>query len=391
MHVRANDYDCRGGDVVEQVPFIDLKSQYNAYRKEIDAAISRVVESAGFVQGPEVASLESELAAYTGVAYCITCASGTDALYIALRALDIGPGDEVITTGFSFFATAAAISLVGATPVFVDIDEETCNIDPARVPVAITPRTRAILAVGLYGQTPDMDALSGIARQHGLVLVEDAAQSFGATSSGRRSGSLATIGCTSFYPAKPLGSYGEGGALFTDDEKLATRMRQVMNQGQRAGYDHAIVGINGRLHALQAAVLRVKLAHFGDELRAREAVAARYDRGLVGIEGVELPVVHEGRTSVYAQYTIRTPEREALRSHLSAHGVPTAVHYPKPIYRQDAYAHYGSEWVSGNERRCPNCENAASTVVSLPFGPFLTEGDQQRVIDAVRSYREVTS
>ena len=376
---------------MEQVPFIDLKSQYHAYREEIDAAVARVVESAGFVQGPEVAALESELAAYTGVEHCITCASGTDALYIALRATGIGPGDEVITTGFSFFATAGAISLVGATPVFVDIDEATCNIDPARVPEAVTPQTRAILAAGLYGQTPDMDALSAIARQHGLILVEDAAQSFGATSGGRRSGSLGAIGCTSFYPAKPLGSYGEGGALFTDDGELATRMRQVMNQGQRAGYDHVTVGINGRLHALQAAVLRVKLAHFDAELRAREAVAARYDLGLSGIEGVELPLVRDGNTSVYAQYTIRTGEREALRGHLSARGVPTAVHYPKPIYRQDAYAHYGPAWVLENTRRCPNCENAASSVVSLPFGPFLARGDQQRVIDAVQSYREVTS
>jgi UDP-2-acetamido-2-deoxy-ribo-hexuluronate aminotransferase len=372
--------------MMEQVPFIDLKAQYAAYREELDEAMARVVRSGGFVQGPEVVALEAELAAYVGARHCVSCASGTDALYIALRALDIGPGDEVITTGFSFFATAGAISLVGAVPVFADIDPATCNIDPRRIGTLITDRTKAILPVGLYGQCADMDAISAIAGRRGLAVVEDAAQSFGATYRGRRSCSLGRISCTSFYPAKPLGSFGEGGALFTSDDGLAIRMRQIMNQGQRAGYDHVTVGINGRLHALQAAVLRVKLAHFDDELILRQKVAARYRSALAGIAGLALPVVLDGGDSVYAQYTVRTKQRATLREHLSALGVPTAVHYPKPIYRQEAYAHFGQEWLERAMELCPNCELAAGEVLSLPFGPFLSELDQERVCSGLRAF-----
>ena len=371
---------------MERLPFIDLKAQYNAYREELDEAISRVVRSGVFVQGQEVSSLEGELAGYVGVGHCVSCASGTDALYIALRASGVGPGDEVITTGFSFFATAGMISLTGALPVFADVDPETCNLDPKRVEESITRRTKAVIPVGLYGQTADMDGMAEIAKKHGLIVIEDAAQSFGAEYNGRRSCGLSDIGCTSFYPSKPLGSYGEGGALFTNDDELAARMRQIMNQGQRTGYDHAVIGINGRLHALQAAVLRVKLSHFNDELALRRAAESRYTAALTGIGGLRLPFVRENHTSVFAQYTIRTGQREALRKHLSGHDIPTAVHYPRPIYRQDAYAHMGEEWLRRNIEMCPNCELAAHEVLSLPFGPFLSRNDQNRIIKSLREF-----
>ena len=372
--------------LMSQVPFIDLQAQYLAYKDEIDSAIARVVSSAGFVQGPEVAGLEDELAAYVGVRNAVTCASGTDALYIALRAVGIGSGDEVITTGFSFFATAATIVQIGATPVFADIDSRTCNVDPARVEAAITPATKAILPVGLYGQPARMDEIASIAARHRLIVIEDAAQSFGGALGERRSGALGTIGCTSFYPAKPLGAYGEGGALFTDDDVLAQKARQIMNQGQRAGYDHVSFGVNGRMHALQAAVLRVKLAHFPGEMDRRQELAARYTDALRGVEGVGLPYVPDGTTSAWAQYTIRTAHRDELRAWLSGRGVPTAIHYPRPMYRQDAFSEYGDEWVNATGEACPECERAAAEVVSLPFGPFLAERDQDRVVEAIASF-----
>ena len=371
---------------MNQVPFIDLQAQYLAYKDEIDAAIARVVSSGGFVQGPEVAALEQELGDYVGVTNVVTCASGTDALYIALRALGIGPGDEVVTTGFSFFATASTIVQAGARPVFVDIDPRTCNLDPARVEDAITPATKAIVPVGLYGQPAKMDEIEAIASRHGLAVIEDAAQSFGGAIGERRSGSLGTIGCTSFYPAKPLGAYGEGGALFTDDDELALRVRQIMNQGQRAGYDHVTFGVNARMHAMQAAVLRVKLAHFGDEMSRRQAIAARYTSALRATEGIELPYVPAEYTSAWAQYTIRTHRRDELRSRLGELGIPTSVHYPRPMYRQEAFSDFGSQWLNRTSEACPECERAAAEVVSLPFGPFLAEGDQDRVIEGIVSF-----
>ncbi len=377
--------------MLQQVPFIDLKAQYAAYRMELDEAMGRVVQSGGFVQGPEVAALEAELAAYVGVKHCVSCASGTDALYISLRAIGIGAEDEVITTGFSFFATAAAISLVGARPVFADIQPGTCNIDPRRIEALITGRTKAIMPVGLYGQPADMDAIAAIAARRGLMVVEDAAQSFGSLYRGRRSCGLAAVGCTSFYPAKPLGSFGEGGAIFTNDDAIAERMRQIMNQGQKAGYDHVTVGINGRLHSLQAAVLRVKLAHFDEELAIRQKVAARYREALMDTAGLALPVICDDCVSVYAQYTVRASRRAALREHLSALGVPTAVHYPKPIFRQEAYAHFGQDWSTRAIELCPNCEAAAAEVLSLPFGPFLSESDQDRVVTGLLSFKAADS
>ncbi len=370
------------------IPFIDLQAQYRAYKDEIDSAISDVVRDARFILGPTVSDLEAELAVYVGTKHCVACSSGTDALVISLMALGIGRGDEVIVPAFSFFATAEAVSLVGATPVFVDIDIATYAIDPQLVEGAVTHATRAIIPVGLYGQPADMDAITAVAQPAGIVVVEDAAQSLGGTYNGRQSGSLAEIGCTSFYPAKPLGCYGDGGAVFTSDDELASRMRQIMNHGQSAGYRHETIGINGRLDALQAAILRVKLRRFEEELDSRASVAAGYDNSFVDLSGIELPHVAAGRTSSYAQYTLRVTDRDSFRAYLGNHGIPTAVHYPTTLFRQPAYADLGAERIEKYANACPNAERAATEVVSLPFGPFLTKHQQERVVGAVRAFVE---
>lgn len=368
----------------QTIPFIDLKSQYLAYKDEIDGAMARVVDSCGFIQGPEVAALESELSEYTGVKHCITCSSGTDALLIALLTLGIQQGDEVITTPFSFFATAEVVSLLGAHPVFADIDAHTYNIQADLIESNITEKTKAIIPVNLYGQPADMDKINDIAERRGLFVIEDAAQSFGSVYRGKKSCGLATIGCTSFYPAKPLGCFGDGGALFTDDDELAAAARCLMNHGQDAGYRHSRIGINGRLDALQAAVLRVKLAHFDEELAARERVAERYSAALES-SAFNPPRILPDRTSVFAQYTVRTEQRDTFRSFLKEHGVPSAVHYPLPIYRQEAYLKLWSNKIESYAASCPNTEAAAREVVSLPFGPFLSEEAQERVIEAIKS------
>jgi UDP-2-acetamido-2-deoxy-ribo-hexuluronate aminotransferase len=359
--------------------FIDLKSQYWALKPAIAERIQRVLDHGQYIMGPEVAELEGRLAAYTGSQHCITVASGTEALLIALMALDIEPGDEIVTTPFSFVATAEVVALLGAKPVFVDIDQ-TCNIDAGRIEAAITPRTRALMPVSLYGQPADMDEINSLAERRGLTVIEDAAQSFGATYRGRKSGNLSTIGCTSFFPSKPLGCYGDGGAIFTDDDELASILRSLRNHGQGVDkYDNVRIGMNGRLDTMQAAVLIEKLRVFDEEIVTRNDVAGRYAEGLGDVAIV--PTVQAGVVSTWAQYTIRvTPEqRDALGPALKEKSIPTAIYYPKPLHRQTAYRHYPS---GGNG--LPVSDKVAAEVIALPMHPYLEEEIQDGIIVAVR-------
>ncbi len=360
----------------QQLKFIDLSAQYQAYKAEIDAQIAEVLDSSGFVMGPKVTELERRLARYVGVDHCIACSSGTDALFLVMLAEGIGPGDEIITTPFTFIATVEMISLVGAQPVLVDIDEATYNIDPAQIEAAITPRTKGIVPVSLYGQPADMDAINEIAARHGVWVFEDGAQSFGATYKGRRSCGLSDMAATSFFPAKPLGCYGDGGAVFTNDEKLADTLRALRGHGERGRYQHQLVGINGRLDAIQAAVLLAKLPHFEDEVERRIQKGAYYTERLK--EWVRTPVVHDYNRSVYAQYTIRVPERDRIGERLGQRGIPTAVHYPIPVHLQEGYRDlpYG-------EGSFPVAEGAAAEVMSLPMSAFITQEQQDRVIEAL--------
>jgi UDP-2-acetamido-2-deoxy-ribo-hexuluronate aminotransferase len=359
--------------------FVDLKSQYRALKTDIDARIQRVLDHGQYIMGPEVQELEESLAAFTGARYCVTCASGTEALLMSLMALGIGPGDEVITTPFTFAATAETIVLAGARPVFVDIEPDTCLIDARLIEDAITERTRAIMPVSLYGQVCDMDAINAIAARHGgLPVIEDGAQSFGAAYSGasgraRKSCHLSTIGCTSFFPSKPLGCYGDGGALFTDDEELAAALREIRVHGQSRRYVHARVGLGGRMDTLQCAIVLAKFQRFDWELTQRQEHAAEYSRQLAE-SGVSLPVVRPDRDSAWAQYTVMVEQRDAVQAHMKALGVPTAVHYPVPLDEQPAYRHLS--------RSCglPNSQTAARRVLSLPMSADLTDDDARRVV-----------
>lgn len=346
--------------------FCDLKAQYQAYKAEIDAAIQGVLDSSAFINGPDVKALEAELSAYAGVPHVLACANGTDALHVALLALGAGPGDEVIVPDFTFFATAEAVALAGATPVFADIDPETYNVTPATLADKITARTRGIIPVSLFGQMPDLEAIDRLARQRGLWVMEDAAQSFGASYRGRRSGSFTGIAATSFFPSKPLGGYGDGGALFVRDADMAERLRALLNHGSRQRYRHESVGVNSRLDSLQAAVLRVKLRHFDAELAHRQRAAARYADRLR--DRVRVPVVREGQASAWAQYTIRVPDRDRVQARLAAKGIPTAVHYPIPLHAQPAFAHLGI-----GDDACPAAAQAAREVLSLPMHGMLAE------------------
>jgi len=357
--------------------FVDLKAQYRRLKQGIDARIQAVLDHGQFILGPEVVELEERLAARTGSKYCITCASGTDALLLALMALGIGAGDEVVTSPFTFFATGEMIALLGATPVFVDIDPDTYNIAPDKIEAAITPRTKAIMPISLYGQCADFDAINAVAEKHGIAVIEDAAQSFGATYKGRQSCNLSTIGCTSFFPSKPLGCYGDGGACFTNDDELARRMFELRNHGQDRRYHHVSIGINGRLDTIQAAVLLAKLDVFDDELALRRKSAAMYDR-LLG-DAVRVPVIRDGNTSAYAQYTIEVDERDALESALKQAGIPTAVHYPVPLHLQPVFA--GMNHGHGS---FPNAERAGHRVLSLPMHPYLEEEQIVRIAGEVR-------
>jgi len=355
--------------------FIDLKSQYMLSRDLINDRIQAVLDHGQYIMGPEVRELETRLAEYCGARHCVTVASGTEALIIALMALGIGPGDDVITTPFSFIATAEAILLVGAKPVFVDIERATCNIDARQIESKITPRTRAIIPVSLFGQTADMEHINSIAQRYNLAVIEDAAQSFGATYKGNKSCNLSTIGCTSFFPSKPLGCYGDGGALFTNDDTLATAAREIRVHGQSRRYVHTRIGVGGRMDTLQCAIVLAKLENFDRELGLRADVAASYEAKLSGKVG--LIKLMPDRTSVHAQYTVVLNDRERVREALHQEGIPTAIHYPVPIHRQPAYA-----WLSTADA-CPIAMDMAEKVVSLPMSPYLSQTDLARVADVL--------
>ncbi|MCV2359817.1 DegT/DnrJ/EryC1/StrS family aminotransferase [Paucibacter sp. TC2R-5] len=360
------------------MPFIDLKSQYTALKPRIDARIQAVLDHGQYIMGPEVKELEAALAAYTGAKHCITVSSGTEALLIALMALDLKPGDEVITTPFTFAATAEVIVLLGAVPVFVDIEPDSCNIDARLIEAAITSKTRAVMPVSLYGQVCDMDEINAVAARHGLAVIEDAAQSFGASYKGKKSCALSTFGATSFFPSKPLGCYGDGGALFTDDDLLAQAAREIRVHGQSQRYTHTRLGVGGRMDTLQCAIVLAKLERFDWELAQRRALGARYRQLMqdLPLQGLSL---RADRDCVWAQFTLQVDQRAEVQQALNAAGIPTAIHYPKPMHKQPAYAQYGQG------KSFPHAERAAERVLSLPMSPDLSEAQQDSVVAALAS------
>lgn len=362
--------------MADQIPFIDLKSQYRALEHSIKARIDKVLEHGQYIMGPEVRELEEKLEAFTGSRHCITVASGTEALLISLMALGIKPGDEIITTPFTFVATAEVIVLLGAKPVFVDIEPDTCNIDAGKIEAAITQKTRAIMPVSLYGQAADMDEINGIAARHNLAVIEDAAQSFGADYKGRKSCNLSTIGCTSFFPSKPLGCYGDGGAIFTNDAAIAQACREIRVHGQSRRYVHTRIGVGGRMDTLQCAIVLAKLERFEWEIERRITIGAEYNR-LLDQAGIARVRQKPDRTSVYAQYTVFLEDRERVQEELKAAGIPTAVHYPIPLNEQSAYSHLC----------CPDCtpisKQRANEVMSLPISPYISAQDQLAIFNSL--------
>ena len=359
-----------------KIEFIDLKAQYAALRDEIAARMQKVLDHGQYIMGPEVKELETALVAHTGAKHCITVSSGTEALLIAMMALDLKPGDEVITTPFTFAATAETIVLLGGVPVWVDIEPDTCNIDAGKIEAAITPRTRAIMPVSLYGQCADMDEINAIGARHGIPVIEDAAQSYGATYRGKRSNNLSTFGCTSFFPSKPLGCYGDGGAIFTNDDALAQAAREIRVHGQSARYTHTRVGVGGRMDTLQCAVVLAKLGRLDWELQRRREIGAVYHRRLAALN-LQTLTVRPDRDSVWGQYTVRVANRAHVQAQLAEAGVPTAVHYPKPLHRQPAYVKYG------DPDGCPISLAAAEEVMSLPMSADLSDTDLDRVVAAL--------
>lgn len=360
-----------------KIPFIDLKTQYEALKPMIHDRINRVLEHGQYIMGPEVDELEDKLAAYVRVKHCITVASGTEALLIALMALDLQPGQEVITTPFTFAATAEMIVLAGGVPVFVDIEPDTCNIDVSQIEAAITPRTRAIIPVSLYGQVPDIDEINAIAARYGLAVIEDAAQSFGASYKGRKSCGLSTFGATSFFPSKPLGCYGDGGALFTDDDTLAQSAREIRVHGQSQRYKHTRLGVGGRMDTLQCAVVLGKFERFNWEIEQRLRIGARYQQLLEDLP-VQRLSVRGDRDCIWAQFTVQVNDRSRIQQILSNQGIPTAVHYPMPLNRQKAYERYAQ-----NEQ-FPNSDLASASVMSLPMSADLSDTQQDFIVCALK-------
>ncbi len=361
---------------MQLIEFIDLKAQQRHILPELERRIKNVLQHGQYIMGPEIKELERKLAAYVGAKHCVTVASGTDALLIALMALGVGTGDEVVTSPFTFIATGEAIALLGAKPVFVDIDRRTYTLDPSQLEMAISRKTRAIMPVSLYGQCSDLDAINVIARKYGVPVIEDAAQSFGATCRGRKSCALSEIGCTSFFPSKPLGCYGDGGACFTDIDDLAVRMRHIRVHGQDRRYHHAVLGINGRMDTLQAAVLLAKFDVFPGEVATRSGIGARYTELLR--DAVVTPYIEVHNTSVYAQYTVQVDDREDIQKTLLNKGIPTAIHYPIPLHRQPVFA-----GLNLSEGSFPVAEAAAKRVLSLPMHPYLEDGELCRITSEI--------
>lgn len=356
--------------------FIDLAAQQERIKDKLQANIQKVLAHGKYILGPEVHELEEKLAEYTGAKYCITCANGTDALQIVLMSLGIGPGDEVITPGFTYIATAETVALLGATPVYVDIDAKTYNLDPSLLEAAITSRTKAIIPVSLYGQCADFDTINEIAKKHNLPVIEDAAQSFGASYKGKKSCNLSTIACTSFFPSKPLGCYGDGGAIFTNDEELATVIRQIARHGQDRRYHHIRIGVNSRLDTLQAAILLPKLEILDDEMLARRQVATTYTK-LLNEAGISTtPIIESHNESAWAQYTIQVDNRDQVQAKLKEQGIPTAVHYPIPLNKQPAVA---------SDAKLPVGDAIAQKVMSLPMHPYLSQIDQKLIAKSIKN------
>lgn len=357
--------------------FIDLKTQYKRLENSIQRRIQTVLEHGQYIMGPEVKELEDKLASYVGTKYCIGVANGTDALQIAMMAIDIKPGDEVITPCFTFIANAEMIALLGAKPVFVDIDPRTYNIDAHKIEASITSKTKAIMPVSLYGQCADMDTINAIAKKHNLIVIEDAAQSFGATYKGKKSCNLSDIGCTSFFPSKPLGAYGDAGAIFTNDDKLAEKMKQIRVHGQQSRYYHTHIGVNSRLDTLQAAILLAKMEVFPEEVIDRENVGKRYTELLKDI--VTVPYIEPHNTSVYAQYTVQVENRTMIQESLKQSGIPTAVHYPLPLHLQPAFS-----YLNLPEGSFPYSESAAKKVMSLPMDGYLSEENMAKIKEQLK-------
>lgn len=365
------------------IPFIDLKSQYKALKNSIDSRIHAVLEHGAYVNGPEVVELEKTLASYVGVKHCLTIANGTDALWVPMMAYGIGAGDEVITTAFSFIATAETILLAGAKPVYVDIDPKTFNIDVTKIEAAITPKTKAILPVSLYGQIADMDKIQAIAKKHNLLVIEDAAQSFGAKYKDKRSCSIADISGTSFFPAKPLGCYGDGGAIFTNDDNIAKVMKEIREHGSESRYYHTRLGINGRLDTIQCAILLAKMERYDWELEQRQKVADKYNDAFSSIkaDGFSTPFVGADHNSAWAQYTITVKDRASFQQKMQAAGVPTSIHYPRTMPDQPFYQNEETKRLE-----IPVARWAAENVISLPMYPDMDATTQDKIIAAVKSY-----
>ena len=359
------------------IDFANLKLAYKAHQEEFEKEISRVLSDASYIMGPEIEKLEAGLSQITGAKHSISCSSGTDALLLAMMALDIKPGDEIITTPFTFISTAETIALLGAKPVFVDVDEETFNIDVNLLEPKITHKTKAIVPVSLFGQVADMDEINRLAEKHNLSVIEDAAQSFGATYKGKKSCNLSTIACTSFFPAKPLGCFGDGGAVFTNNNALAKKIKSLRVHGQTQPYTHKHIGLGARLDNLQAAVLLIKLKSYNEAINLRQAAAERYYKMLNSI--IETPVVKNYNTSVWAQYSIRIPSRDLIKLKLKEQGIPTAVYYPKPLHLQRCF-----EYLGYKKDDFPVSEKTAKEIISLPINPYITEVEQEFIVEELK-------
>ncbi len=362
--------------------FTNLQTQYQLYKNEINAEIQKILDTSSYIGGESISRLERGLEEFCNSANAIACSSGTDAIILALSALGIGAGDEVITTPFTFIATAEAIAFLGAKPVFVDIDPQTYNLDPSLIEKAITSKTKAILPASLYGQVCEMDEINAIAQKYNLAVIEDGAQSFGATYKGRYSCTLSLFATTSFFPSKPLGGYGDGGAVFVQDEDMAQKIRSLLSHGQVKRYVHRYIGMNARMDSLQASILCVKLKYFRDEIKKREKVAKNYTQALQDLaEYVKPPYIHPYNSSVFAQYSIYVQNRHELREALASCSIPTAIHYPTPLHLQEAFAYLG--YKRGD---FPVSENVSKHILSLPMSAFITEEEQNEVVEKIREF-----